>query len=92
MNDSKHIANRVLKYIGMDARGNLLMQVTLKTEARVLLDFMATNGSAERSLPGWTSQTPERQRAKFVKPRQCGKMPHFLGFLNMETTFAILSR
>lgn len=52
MNVLKHIANRVLKYIGMDvhrdsttvvvldARGKVLMQVTLKTEASVLLDFI----------------------------------------------------
>jgi hypothetical protein len=48
----KHSANGVEKYIGMDvhrdsttvvvldARGKLLMEVTVKTEASVLLDFL----------------------------------------------------
>jgi transposase len=48
----KDIANRVVRYIGMDvhkdsttaavldAQGNLLMEVTLRTEASVLVDFL----------------------------------------------------
>jgi hypothetical protein len=52
----KHIAHQVLKYIGMDvlrdsttvvvlgAQGKLLMQVTPRTEASVVLDFMRGRG------------------------------------------------
>jgi len=52
MNVVKHIVNRILKYIGMDvhrdsttvvvldSQGKVLMEVTLKTEATVLVDFI----------------------------------------------------
>jgi transposase len=52
MNVVKHIANRILKYIGMDvhrdsttvvvldAEGKVLMEVTLRTDATVLVDFI----------------------------------------------------